>query len=342
VLSINRGYSAPVAIEREVSAEDLVFLAAHDDDPFSRYEAMQSLVVQHLVAAVSGGAPEPDRAAGRAAIGRAFAAILDDAALDDLMRGELMILPAESYLAEQLLVADPGAIHAEREALKAWLAKDLLDRLTTLHDRASAVLYSRDAAARGARKLKALALTYLAAGAPEEAASRAARQYDHADNMTDRQGALGVLCGLETPAREEKLADFHQRYQGKPLVIDKWFSLQAGSLHPHVLAHVEALSRHPEFTLGNPNRVRSLYMALAMNTPAFHAPSGEGYRMIGDLILELDPRNAQTAARFVPPLGRWRRIEPVRSAMMRQELERIAAAPQLSRDTFEQVTKSLG
>ena len=125
-------------------------------------------------------------------------------------------------------------------------------------------------------------------------------------------------------------------------MIDKWFSLQAGSLHPDALAHVTALADHPDFTLANPNRVRSLYMALAGNPGAFHDASGTGYRIIADLVLTLDPLNAQTAARFVPSLGRWRRIEPVRAAMMRGELERIAEAAQLSRDTREQVTRSLG
>lgn len=343
VLSINRGFSAPVAIEADSSAADLLFLAANDDDPFARYEAMQSLIVQHLVAAVSGGfLCAADRDAGRESIRQALAAVIDDPALDDLMRGELLILPAESYLAEQLLVADPGAIRAEREELKAWLGRALEDRLTALHDRVSAVPYGRDAAARGARKLKTSALTYLAAGVPGEAIRRAAAQYAAADNMTDRQGALMVLCGLDGPEREAALADFAKRHAGNALVIDKWFSLQAGSLHPRVLDHVKALAGHPDFTLNNPNRVRALYMAAGVNPGAFHAADGAGYRLIADLILALDPLNAQTAARFVAPLGRWRRIEPVRAALMRAELERIAATPGLSRDTFEQVTKSLG
>ena len=342
VLSINRGFSAPVAIDVDTSAEDLVFLAANDDDPFARYEAMQQLVVQHLVAAVSGGLDAAERESGRAAIRGALSAIIADPVLDDLMRGELMILPGEAYLAEQLLVADPGAIHAEREALKAYLGASLKAQLRELHARASAVPYSLSAQARGARKLKTQALVYLAAGAPDEAAALAAAQFDVADNMTDRQGALMVLCGLQTPLREEKLAAFHQRFAGNALVIDKWFTLQASSLHPHALDHVAALAEHPDFTLHNPNRVRALYMAMAVNPQAFHAASGAGYRMIADLILALDPINAQTAARFVAPLGRWKRIEPKRAALMRAELERILAAPSLSRDTFEQVSKSLG
>jgi aminopeptidase N len=341
VLSINRGFSAPVAIDADIAAEDLVFLAANDDDPFARYEAMQSLIVGHLVAAVGGGLDATAREAGRQAIGRALAAVIADPALDDLMRGELMILPAESYLAEQFAMADPGAIHATREGLKAWLGQTLASELAALHDRASAVPYGRDAAARGARKLKTQALVYLAAGDHAEAARRAVAQYEAADTMTDRQGALMVLCGLDTPERAGRLADYHARYTGNALVIDKWFSLQAGSLNPDVLAHVRELAGHPDFTMANPNRVRALYMAMAVNPGAFHDASGAGYRMIADLIIALDPINPQTAARFVPPLGRWRRIEPGRAAMMKAELERIAAVPSLSRDTYEQVTKSL-
>src|SRR5690606_26903502 len=178
VLSINRGFSAPVAIEREVPLEDLVFLAAHDDDPFARYEAMQDLVVGHLRDAAGDALGEDEREAGRTAIRGAFAAILADDKLDDLMRGELMILPGHSYLAEQMLVADPAAIHREREALKAWLGQSLESELAALHARASAVPYSLDAQARGARKLKTQALVYLAAGAPELAARLATAQYD--------------------------------------------------------------------------------------------------------------------------------------------------------------------
>jgi aminopeptidase N len=138
------------------------------------------------------------------------------------------------------------------------------------------------------------------------------------------------------------LLDFYNRYRNNALVIDKWFAIQAGSLHPKAIEHVKALRDHPDFTLKNPNRARSLYMAFAANPAAFHAEDGEGYAMIADLIFELDPINAQTAARFVPPLGRWRRIEEKRAKLMREALERIATAPKLSRDTFEQVARSLG
>ncbi|MEQ1495166.1 MAG: aminopeptidase N [Novosphingobium sp.] len=338
VLSLNRGFSAPVAISADTTRADLVFLAANDDDPFARYEALQQLTVQHLLAELA-GSPDP---AGREAICSAFAKVIADPALDDLMRGELMILPGEAYLAEQVELADPGTIRILREELKAYLGAMLEAELIALHTRASAASYSLSAEAKGARKIKTQALTLLAAGVPDRAAQMAAAQFDAADNMTDRQGALMVLCGLDTPLRAEKLAAFYTRFSGNALVVDKWFSLQAGSLHPNVLDHIRALAKHPDFSLSNPNRARALYMAAAVNPGAFHAASGEGYRLIADLILALDPLNAQTAARFVAPLGRWRRIEPGRAALMRAELERIVAAPGLSKDTFEQVSKSLG
>ncbi len=350
VLSINRGFSAPVAIDAEIAEPDLVFLAAHDDDPFARHEAMQSLVVRHLVGTLGrtlGDAlDDAARDEGRRVIGEAIGAVIADRALDDLMRGELLILPAESYIAEQIASqghgADPSAIRAEREALKAWLGRTLHEPMLALHRRAVAVPYGRDAAARGARKVKTQALVYLAAAAPDVATALAAAQYDAADNMTDRQGALMVLAGLDAPERESRLADFQRRHAGDALVIDKWFSIQAGSLHPDALAQVRALAEHPDFTLANPNRARALYMAFAVNAGAFHAADGAGYRMIADLILTLDPRNPQTAARFVSSLGRWRRIEPVRAALMRAELQRIADMLRLSGDTREQVMKSLG
>ncbi|MBX9897882.1 MAG: aminopeptidase N [Qipengyuania sp.] len=341
-LSLNRGFSAPVAIERAIDRAELAFLARHDDDPFARYEAMQDLVVGHVVAAAGGGQTDADRRAGETAIAEAMGAILADSELDDLMRGELMLLPGLVYLMEQVLLADPGVFHGVREAIKRFIGTSLNDELEALHTRAAAVPFGMDAAAKGARKVRTLALVYLAASDPALAAELAWKQYDSADNMTDRQGALMVLTGLPGAERTAALLDFYTRFQGNALVVDKWFALQAGSLHPQVLAHVKSLAGHPDFTLKNPNRARSLYMAFTGTAQGFHAASGEGYRLIADLILEIDPVNAQTAARFVPALGRWRRIEPGRGALMRGELERIAAAPKLSRDTYEQVSRSLG
>ena len=344
VVSINRGFTAPVVIERALAREDLVFLAAHDDDPFARSEALQELAVGHLVAAASGTLVAEEQAAGEAAIIGAFRASLADERLEDAMRGELMVLPSETYLFEVMATgarkADPGAIHAAREGLKAAIGTALAGELQALHARASAAALA-DPAGRGARKVKTIALALIAAADPARAAQLATAQYDAADNMTDRQGALMVLCGLDAPEREAKLAAFYERYKDNALVVDKWFTLQALSLHPDVIAHVRKLAEHPDFTMKNPNRVRSLHMAFAGNPKGFHKADGEGYRMVADVILALDPINPQTAARFVPALGRWRRIEPGRAALMKAELERILASGNLSRDTFEQVSRSL-
>lgn len=344
VVSINRGFTAPVVIERDLAREDLVFLAAHDDDPFARSEALQELAVGHLVGTAAGTLSPDTQAAGEAAIIGAFRSSLADNALDDAMRGELLVLPSETYLFEAMATgtrkADPGAIHAAREGLKAAIGSALADELQALHSRASAVTLD-DPAGRGARKVKTIALGLIAAADPVSAATLAAAQFDAADNMTDRQGALMVLCGLDHPAREDKLAAFYDRYRDNALVVDKWFTLQALSLHPQVIQHVRALAEHPDFTMKNPNRVRSLHMAFAGNPKGFHKSDGEGYRMVADVILALDPINPQTAARFVPALGRWRRIEAGRAALMKAELERILAAGNLSRDTFEQVSRSL-
>jgi len=343
VVSINRSFTAPVMIERSLAEEDLDFLAAHDDDPFARAEAMQELTVRHLVAKASGTAGE----GSEGALIEAFRAIVSDGSLDDAMRGELMMLPSEAYLFEAMAGsgsgdgnADPGAIHSAREALKEAIGRACGDELEALYTRAAAIGYD-DPAGRGARKVKTQVLVFAAASDPAKAAELAASQFDKADNMTDRQGALMVLAGLESAHRERALKTFYERYKGNDLVIDKWFTLQALSLHPRVIEQVEALAKHPDFTMRNPNRVRSLYMAFAGNPQGFHAADGAGYMMIADVILALDPINPQTAARFVSPLGRWRRIEPGRAALMKAELERIAAASDLSRDTYEQVSRSL-
>jgi aminopeptidase N len=211
VLSINRCFSAPVAITSPATTADLVFLAEHDDDPFARYEAMQQLVVQHLVAAVTGTLDGAARATGEAAITEAFGTILADAKLDDLMRGELVILPGEAYRRTDRR-GRSSRVHAEREALSSTSARGCRRR-SSRFDRCSAVPYSLDATARGARKLKTQALVYLAAAGPPKPPGAKA-QYDAADNMTDRQGALMVLCGLSAPEREAALASFHQRFAG--------------------------------------------------------------------------------------------------------------------------------
>jgi len=160
--------------------------------------------------------------------------------------------------------------------------------------------------------------------------------------MTDSLAALACLAQTDSPQREAALAEFYDRWQGEPLVVDKWFSVQATADRPETLAEVRRLIDHPAFEITNPNKVRALIGAFAMANPArFHAASGAGYRLLADFILRLDARNPQVAARLTGPLGRWRRYDPARQALMKQALERILGAPKLSRDVYEIAAKSL-
>ncbi len=335
VLSVNRDFSAPVIVETDRGAADLAFLSARDDNPFARYEAMQQLALDTLVRAVS---------SGKTAHGPLIDAVretLADEALDAAFTAEAVLLPTESFIGDQMLVVDPEAIHAAREKLRADLGSELESAWRDAYAALAANRYELSPAAKGARRLRTVALSYLAASGAEDAPAIARRQFDEADNMTDRQGALGVLTNGDAPEREEALAAFHQRYRDNALVLDKWFMVQALSTRPDTPARAEALARHPDFTLSNPNRLRALVSAFAANQRALHDPSGRGYRFLADMILAADRINPQTAARLVPPLGRWRRFGEERAALMRAELERIAGTAGLSRDTYEQASKSL-
>jgi aminopeptidase N len=168
------------------------------------------------------------------------------------------------------------------------------------------------------------------------------RQFSEADNMTDRQGALGVLANSDAAEREDALGAFYERYRGNGLVLDKWFTAQALSTRSDTVDAVARLAEHPDFTLSNPNRLRALVGAFAANQRAFHEPSARGYRFVADMILEVDKLNPQTAARLVPALGRWRRFDEARAELMKAELHRIVDTAGLSKDVFEQASKSLG
>jgi aminopeptidase N len=335
VLSINRGFSAPVIIESDRPAADLAFLSAHDDDPFARYEAMQQLMLDTLVAATVEG-----RADTRALVD-AVRHTLEDPSLDPAFVGEAVLLPAESFVGDQLAVVDSEAVHRAREGLRAELGRTLEPLWRQAYEASAAGAYEYTPAAKGRRRLRSVALGYLAANGAAEAGRLAYRQFEAADNMTDRQGALTTLANGDFAEREAALDIFHHRYADNPLVLDKWFQTQALSTRADTPAVVAELVRHPDFALANPNRARSVLGAFGVNQRAFHAAGGAGYRFLGEQLLQLDRLNPQTAAKLLPPLGRWRRFDAARGAAMRAELERLVAAPGVSRDLFEQASKSL-
>jgi len=253
-----------------------------------------------------------------------------------------VLVPSEAFIGDQTAEVDPEAIHTARESLRGDLGRVLEPLWREAYAAAAADRFELSPAAKGARRLRTVALGYLMASGAADAPALAREQHDGADNMTDRQGALTVLANSNAPERDAALAAFYERYRGDALVIDKWFTTQALSSRDDTLQAVFDLLRHPDFTLGNPNRLRSLIGAFGANQRALHSRNGRGYKFLADAILAVDKLNPQNAARLVPPLGRWRRFGEARGAKMRAELERIVATPGLSKDVFEQVSKSLG
>ena len=336
VLSVNRGFSAPVIVESGRSAADLAFLSAHDDDPFARYEAMQQLMLDDLLAAIGGAA------AHREAVVEAVRRTLADEALDPAFVAEAVLPPSEAFIGDQLETVDPEAVHRARENLRRAIGSALESQWRGAYAAHAANRYEYSPAAKGARRLRTVALGYIAASGAADAPALAKRQFDEADNMTDRQGALGVLVNGDAPEREQALGAFYERYRHDGLVLDKWFTAQALSTRDDTAERVAALAGHADFTLANPNRVRALVSAFAQNQRALHEASGRGYLFLADMILAVDRINPQVAARLVPPLGRWRRFDEARAARMRAELERIVTTPGLSKDVLEQAGKSLG
>jgi len=335
VLSINRGFSAPIVLESDRGPAELAFLSANDDDPFARYEAMQQLMLDTLIASVTLGKADHDP------VLEAVRNTLNDGALDAAFKAEAVLLPAEALIGDQLAEVDPDKIAIARETLRADIGRAMEEDWRDAYAAHRANRFEYTPSAKGARRLRTVALGYLAASGATDAAQMAFEQFDGADNMTDRQGALGVLANGDSPEREAALKAFYQRFRDDALVLDKWFSVQALSTRADTPAAVQALARHPDFTIANPNRMRSLAGAFAVNQRAFHDIPGGGYRFLADMILSVDPLNPQSAARLVPALGRWRRFEPKRAQLMAEELERILRTPGLSKDVTEQVSKSL-
>jgi len=335
LLSINRDFSSPALIEVERKAGELEKLAEVDPNPFARFEALQELMMRALLAGARGEAVDA------APVIAAMSATLESNRLDPAFKAEMLVMPSESGVGDRMDRVDPAAIHTARNALRKAVGEALAEPLVAAHGQ-TAPGNDLSPAAKGVRRLRGVALGLLAAADPARAAGLAKAQYDSADNMTDRQGAFGVLTGLDVPERKAAFDDFHARYVGDALVIDKWFGLQAAAQRPETIDVVEALRAHPDFSLKNPNRMRALFGSFAGNQIAFHQASGAGYRLLAEMIIEVDAINPQVAARMVPAFGRWRRFVAPYGELMRGELERVVGTPGLSKDVFEQASKSLG
>lgn len=345
VPSLLRGFSAPVKLSG-LSRARLRFLATHDTDSFVRWESGQryaTALLLDLVAGVrAGAAPAMDEGLAAALAALLAGADADSQTVDRQFAAEALTLPSEAFVADQMPVADPDAIHTARTFLRRELGRSLAPALRATYERLTAPGDTAiDAEAIGRRALRNTCLAYLAA-AGAEGVALARTQFETAANMTDSLAALTVLAASDGADRETALAAFHARWRHDDLVLDKWFSIQATSPRPQTVDEVQALSRHPDFDLRNPNRVRALVGAFSSgNQVRFHDAAGAGYRLLADTVITLDPLNGQTASRLVGPLGAWRRQDAGRQALMRVELERILAAPGLSRLTGEKVSKAL-
>ncbi len=340
VISPLRGFSAPVRLKCDFSDAELAFRMAHDSDPFNRWEAGQTLAVKEMLRMLA------DYEQGRQfALSPKFVTVwrqaLDDREADQSLLAQLLTLPSEQYLADQLTEVDPLAIREVRNRARWQLGSDCQGRLLERYEEFGADgEYRLDPDSVGRRSLRNLCLNLLMELHERRIIELCLQQYRSAHNMTDRLAAFAAL--LDSPAKERQqiVAAFFSQWQKHPLVIDKWFSLQALAHHPQTFAEVEALLQHSAFTLGNPNRVRSLLGAFSQNLAEFHRADGAGYRLLVDQILLLDKKNPQVAARMAGPLTRWKRFEPQRRELLKAELQRLQAA-ELSRDLYEIVTKSL-
>ncbi|WP_394753405.1 aminopeptidase N [Crenothrix sp.] len=342
VVSILRGFSAPVKVVMERSLDELAFLLSHDSDTFNRWEAGQQLASQIIFGLVADLQNHRAMQLNPILI-QAFEKVLSHQWPDLSYFSLLLTLPSESYLAEQMAVVDVDAIHAAREFVIFNLAEHFQTVLRGLYQAYHGDESGQfDAGAIGRRRIKNTCLGYLSRLNNSEIQQWALQQFNSAKNMTDQIAALSDIINNPHADKQQCLASFYQQWQSEALVIDKWFTLQATCKMPDAFAIVLALMNHPAFDLTNPNRVRSLIGAFSQGNPLhFHAANGQGYAFLGDQIIALNTINPQVASRMLGALTSWARYDEKRQVLMKAQLERIITTDNISKDVFEVASKSL-
>lgn len=346
IVSLLRGFSAPVSIKINRSQQELAFLFAHDPDPFNRWDAGQTLSMQLLLTLIEHIQQSQPLALPNDYV-NAFRSTLTNQQLEPALITQALTLPSETYIADQCEWVDVDAIHQAREFVRQQLAQQLYDDFLHCYQHYNTdENYVFNAQAMGCRSLKNLCLGYLSEistrNGHKESRALCFNQLDQSSNMTDSQAALMTLAQHDWPERPQYLDRFYQQWKDDPQVVDKWFMTQAGSRLPDTLQRVEELMQHPAFRMTNPNKVRALIGRFCSGNPVrFHASNGEGYRFLAGQILALDNINPQMAARLASTLSRWRRFDEARQNLMQSELQRILATPDLSKDVYEIVSKSL-
>ena len=342
VASLLRGFSAPVKLTRPRPDAELSFLMAHDSDPFARWEAGQQFAAKLILDLVAA------RKDGRAinvpdSFVDAVRLTLNDQRLDRAMIADTVSLPVLNYLGELMTEIDIDGLWAARQQLRKVLAAKLADRWAAAYEANRGVgAYRFTPEEVGRRRLRGVALYYLSSEPNADARQRAVRYFEAEGNMTESITGLTILAELGGSEGEAALQSFYERWKGEPLVLDKWFSIQARTPSADTPDRVRRLLEHPAYDRKNPNRIYSLVSAFASGNPVqFHDLQGRGYRFLADQIIATDKLNPQVAARLAGPLGAWRRYDEARRHLMRAELERIVKEPGLSRDVFEICSKSL-
>lgn len=341
VPSILRNFSAPVKLTTDLTEEDLAFLMVHDSDGFNRWEAGQTYAMRTINRMLDG--KESDVSTDYI---DSFGALIEhalDSSSDKALMARALSLPDISVIAQQQDVVDPTAIYNTRQTIRKAIKKAHKDKLVQVYDtNTDQSEFNITPESMGSRALRNVVLGLLTATQGTGCADRAHNHYKQANNMTDRMAALSCIIENKNAPREEILHNFHKKFKDYQLVIDKWFSIQAASIRDDVFDQLDYLKNHNDFMMTNPNRVRSLYGAFAMNNPVcFHDPSGNGYNFLKDGIIELNAINPQIAARMVTPLREWRRYTQDRQNKMKLALQEIANLPTLSSNVFEMVNKSL-
>ena len=346
VPSLLREYSAPVMVEYAYRDDELAFLAANDADAFNRWEAMQRMTVARLMTITD--AVETGR---ELQVDPLFVEVLRQTLADDglsaALREQALQFPAEAFIAEQRAFVDPDAIRQARRFLRIETGRRLAADFHSIYARLSTQApYSPDPIAAGRRALRNLALSFLVESEDAQGIDLARRQLDAATNMTDQQAALAALINSRAPFKAEMLVRFARAWAAEPLLMNKWFQLQATAIahpgEPTVLERVRLLLRHPAYSNANPNNVYALVLAFCHHNPGeFHRADGSGYAFWIDQVETLDRINPTVAARVARALDRWRRFTPDRQQQMQEALQAIARSESLSRDVREIVTKAL-
>ncbi|AUT47188.1 aminopeptidase N [Achromobacter sp. AONIH1] len=342
VPSLLRDFSAPVIVEYDWTDAELALLSAHDANPFARWEAGQELATRQILALAEA------RQAGRTlhadpAFIDAWRALLTDPAIDAAFRARALALPSEKTLAERMAAVDPPALSVARDFLRAELGRQLAAEFRAAFDaNQTPGEYSPAPEPAGKRALKNLALAHLMAAGDQDAQRLAEQQYASADNMTDSMAALSALINYgQGDYPQQALAAFYDKWRDNPLVIDKWFALQA-TARSTTVQNARELMAHPAFTLRNPNRARALVFQFCLNNArGMHHPDGSGYAFWADQVLALDALNPEVAARLARALDNWSRYVPALRAPMKEALQRVRAQDGLSRNVQEIVSKAL-